>query len=69
MSYPKGKEIILVVVDFATSYPESVALPNTEAESVARALVTIFSKVGFRKEMLPDHWSNFMSQLFSELWS
>ncbi|XP_065426955.1 uncharacterized protein LOC135976185 [Chrysemys picta bellii] len=64
----RGNKYILVVVDFATRYPEAIALSNIEAETVARALLTIFSRVGFPKEILSDRGANFMSQLFNELW-
>ncbi|XP_075764387.1 uncharacterized protein LOC142819706 [Pelodiscus sinensis] len=63
-----GKKYILVVVDFATRYPEAVALPSIEADTVADALLTIFSRVGFPQEVLTDQGSNFMSALLRCLW-
>ncbi|XP_065438558.1 uncharacterized protein LOC135981218 [Chrysemys picta bellii] len=63
-----GKKYILVLVDFATRYPEAVALANIEAETVAVALFSIFSRVGFPKEILSDRGSNFMSVVFKQLW-
>uniref|UniRef100_K7EXE6 Gypsy retrotransposon integrase-like protein 1 n=1 Tax=Pelodiscus sinensis TaxID=13735 RepID=K7EXE6_PELSI len=63
-----GKKYILVVVDFATRYPEAVALSNVEAETVATALFTVFSRVGFPREVLSDRGSNFMSVVFRQLW-
>ncbi|XP_050780327.1 uncharacterized protein LOC127034950 [Gopherus flavomarginatus] len=63
-----GKKYILVVVDFATRYPEAVALSSIEADTVADALLTIFSRVGFPKEVLTDQGSNFMSALLRSLW-
>ncbi|CAM4532741.1 unnamed protein product [Lepidochelys kempii] len=59
---------ILVVVDFATRYPEAVPLASIEADPVADALLTIFSRVGFPKEVLTDQGSNFMSALLRCLW-
>ncbi|CAM5119864.1 unnamed protein product [Eretmochelys imbricata] len=64
----RGNRYILIVVEFATRYPEAVALTNVEAETVAKTLLTIFSRVGFPKEILSDRGENFMSQLFNELW-
>ncbi|CAM5152957.1 unnamed protein product [Natator depressus] len=58
-----GKKYILVVVDFATRYPEAVPLASIEADTVADALLTIFSRVGFPKEVLTDQGSNFMLAL------
>ncbi|CAM4573874.1 unnamed protein product [Lepidochelys kempii] len=63
-----GKKYILGVVDFATRYPEAVALASIEADTVADALLTIFSRVGFPKEVLTDQGSNFMSALLRCLW-
>ncbi|XP_074928188.1 uncharacterized protein LOC142047712 [Chelonoidis abingdonii] len=63
-----GKKYILVVVDFATRYPEAVALSSIEADTVADSLLTIFSRVGFPKEVLTDQASNFMSTLLRSLW-
>ncbi|XP_065438320.1 uncharacterized protein LOC135981052 [Chrysemys picta bellii] len=63
-----GKKYILVVVDFATRYPEAVPLSSIEADTVADALLTIFSRVGFPKEVLTDQGSNFMSALLRCLW-
>ncbi|CAM4586800.1 unnamed protein product [Lepidochelys olivacea] len=63
-----GKKYILVVVDFATRYPEAVPLASIEADTVANALLTIFSRVGFPKEVLTDQGSNFMSALLRCLW-
>ncbi|CAM2116649.1 unnamed protein product [Caretta caretta] len=37
-----GKKYILMVVDFATRYPEIVPLSSIEADTVADALLTIF---------------------------
>ena len=48
----KGNRYILTVVDFATRYPEAVALPKIETERVAEALLEVFSRVGF-----PNSWS------------
>ncbi|KAM7133958.1 uncharacterized protein RBU57_017819 [Macrochelys suwanniensis] len=63
-----GKKYILVVVDFATRYPEAVPLFSIEGDTVANALLTIFSRVGFPKEVLIDQGSNFMSALLRCLW-
>lgn len=49
---PKSKEgnkFILTIVDYATRYPEAVALPSTEASQIARGLLLLFSKVHIPK--------------------
>ncbi|XP_053406591.1 uncharacterized protein LOC128559314 [Mercenaria mercenaria] len=63
----KGNRYILTVVDYATRYPEAVALPRIETENVAEALLDIFSRVGFPSEILSDRGSQFSSQLMEEV--
>ena len=41
----KGNRYILTVVDFATRYPDAVALPKIERERLAEALLGVFSRV------------------------
>lgn len=38
-----GKKYILVLMDFVIRYPEAVALPKVESETVATALFTILT--------------------------
>lgn len=59
---------MLVVCDYATRYPEAVALRNIDAETIADELVTIFSRVGIPQEILTDQGANFTSHLLTELY-
>ena len=63
----RGKRYILVVVDVATRYPEAVALADITTETVADALVEIFSSVGVPEEMLSDHGTQFTSDVMKEV--
>ena len=63
-----GNRYILVVCDYATRYPEAVALKNIDAETIAEELVTIFSRVGIPREILTDQGANFTSKLLTELY-
>ena len=47
----KGNRYILTVVDYATRYPEAVAMKNIEITTVAEALVDISSRVGVPREV------------------
>ena len=58
---------VLVVVDYATRYPEAILLRMVDAEHVADALVGFFSSVGILVEILTDQGSNFMSKLLKEV--
>ena len=45
---------ILTLVDYATRYPEAEPLASIDTETVAKALVSIFSRVGIPNEALME---------------
>jgi transposase InsO family protein len=63
----KGNRYILTLVDYATRYPEAVALPSIETERVAEALVEVFCRVGFPREILMDRGAQFTSGVMAEM--
>ena len=63
----RGHRYILTIVDYATRYPEAVALKNITTETVAEALVEIYSRVGIPKEVLSDQGSQFVSGVMKEV--
>ncbi|KAM4705096.1 protein cordon-bleu [Rhinophrynus dorsalis] len=63
-----GKKYILTVVDYATWYPEAVALSSISSEVVADALVKNFTRVGFPREIVTDHGTQFTSDLIQQIW-
>lgn len=66
----RGNKYVLVVVDYFTKWPEAIAVPNQEAETVAKALVEhVFSRNGVPVEIHTDQGRNFESQLFKEVTS
>uniref|UniRef100_A0A8C1RIN6 Gypsy retrotransposon integrase-like protein 1 n=1 Tax=Cyprinus carpio TaxID=7962 RepID=A0A8C1RIN6_CYPCA len=64
----RGHRFALVIVDYATRYPEAVALRNISAKSVADALFRLISRMGIPKEILTDQGTAFMSRTLSELY-
>ncbi|XP_060592414.1 uncharacterized protein LOC132747116 [Ruditapes philippinarum] len=58
---------ILTMVDYATRYPEAIALPSIETVRVAEALVDMYSRLGVPEEMLKDCGSQFTSQIMNEV--
>ena len=64
----RGNRFILVICDYATRYPEAVALRHIDAISVAGELLKLFSRVGVPKEILTDQGANFTSRLLVELY-
>ena len=63
----RGNRYILTMVDYATRYPEATALKSIEAETVAEALITMFTRVGIPEEVLSDQGSQFMSGVMKEV--
>ena len=63
----RGNRYILTVVDYATRYPEAVALKKIDTENVAEALLEVFCRVGFPAQVLSDSGTQFTSGLMKEL--
>lgn len=64
----RGNRFVLVVSDYFTKWPEAIAVPNQEAETVASALVEhVFSRHGVPAEIHTDQGRNFESRLVNEM--
>uniref|UniRef100_K7EYA7 Gypsy retrotransposon integrase-like protein 1 n=1 Tax=Pelodiscus sinensis TaxID=13735 RepID=K7EYA7_PELSI len=63
----RGHQFILVLIDYATRYPEAVPLRSTTASVIAGELVKIFARVGLPREVLTDQGPNVTSRVMSEL--
>ena len=63
----EGHRYILTLVDFATRYPEAVPLKTIDTETVAEALVNIFSRLGVPEEILSDLGTQFVSDCMKEV--
>ncbi|KAL9963057.1 hypothetical protein ACROYT_G032222 [Oculina patagonica] len=63
----EGHRYILTLVDYATRYPEAVPLKNIDTETVAEALVDIFSRLGVPEEILSDLGTQFVSECMKEV--
>ena len=57
----------MTLVDFATCYLEAVPLKNIDTETVAEALVDIFSCLGVPEEILSDLGMQFVSECMKEV--
>ena len=64
---PRKFQYILVLVDYATRYPEATPLKNIRAETVAEALVNMYSRVGVPREILTDQGKQFISDVMREV--
>ena len=64
-----GHRFILTLIDAATRYPEAVPLKDISSVSVADALFSVFSRLGFPKEVLSDQGTQFNSDLMHQFHS
>lgn len=64
----QGYEYILVIVGYATKYPEAVHLREATSCNIARELILLFSHVGIVKDILTDQGTPFISRLMVDLY-
>ncbi|XP_064469582.1 uncharacterized protein LOC135384304 [Ornithodoros turicata] len=63
----RGNQYILTMVDYATRYPDAVALPGITTEHVAEGLVEMFTRTGIPNEVLSDRGPAFVSEAMREV--
>lgn len=64
----RGNRYILVVSDYFTKWTDSFAMPNMEAQTVAKILVKeVFAKLGVPRILHSDQGRQYESNLFQEL--
>ena len=59
----KGNKYILVLMDYATKWPEAFPLRNILTETGVECLVQVTARLGVPQELLTDNGSNFMSKV------
>ncbi|XP_060126466.1 uncharacterized protein LOC132591526 [Zootoca vivipara] len=63
----RGNKFILCLVDYATRYPEAIPLKDIDSKTVAKALMSVFLRLGFPKEIITDLGTSFTSKTMEEL--
>ena len=58
-----GNKYILALMNYGSRYPEAIPLKNINSQTVASALVDIFSRLGISEEILSDQGEDFISKL------
>lgn len=58
-----GYKYVLTAMCLASKYPEAIPLKDVRAETVAEAMVDIFSRTGIPQKMLTDQGSQFVGHL------
>ena len=51
------------MVDYVTRYPKFVSLESTETETIAKALIDMYGRLGVPEEILSRLVSNFMEEV------
>ena len=57
-----------MVCDYATWFPEAIALKSFDAAQIVEELLKLFARVEIPHEILTDQGSNFTSQLLTEIY-
>ena len=63
----RGHRYFLTLVDYATRYPEAVPLKNIDTETVAEALLEMYSHLGIPEEVLSNQGTQFVSSCMQEV--
>ena len=63
----RGHRYILTLVDYATRYPEAVPHKNIDTETVAEALLDMYSRLRIPEEVLSDQGTQFESSCMQEV--
>ncbi|XP_077940891.1 uncharacterized protein LOC144385036 isoform X6 [Gasterosteus aculeatus] len=63
----RGHQYILVILDYATRYPEAIPLRKATARHIANELFLLSTSLGIPKEILTDQGTPFMSRVMKEL--
>uniref|UniRef100_A0A8C1VW95 Gypsy retrotransposon integrase-like protein 1 n=1 Tax=Cyprinus carpio TaxID=7962 RepID=A0A8C1VW95_CYPCA len=63
----RGHKHILVILDYATRYPEAIPLRKATAKAIAQELFLLSSRVGIPAPILTDQGTPFMSRVMADL--
>lgn len=61
-------KFLLVLVDYATWYPEATLFRNMRVETIPWELTHVFSRVGIPKQVVTDQGTAFMSEVLQAVW-
>ena len=62
----KGNKYILVLMDYATKWPEAFPLRNILTETIVEHLIEVITRLGVPSEVLTDKGTNFISRVMQK---
>ncbi|GFY08266.1 retrovirus-related Pol polyprotein from transposon 412 [Trichonephila clavipes] len=63
---PSGNKYIITALCMSSRYPDAIPVANLCSTTVVNALLQIFSRMGFPRELQTDQGTSFMSALTTE---
>ncbi|GBN72535.1 Retrovirus-related Pol polyprotein from transposon 412 [Araneus ventricosus] len=63
---PNGNRYLITAICLASKYPDALPVPNIGSTPIIEAMIQIFSRMGFPKEMQTDQGTSFTSNLAIE---
>ncbi|KAG8184898.1 hypothetical protein JTE90_017753 [Oedothorax gibbosus] len=63
---PNGNRYIITAICMSSKYPEAIPVPDIRSVTVVEALLNVFSRMGFPRELQVDQGTSFTSVLTSE---
>ena len=66
-STERGHRYILTLIDMASRYPDAVPLRDIHTETVADALLDMYSRIGIPRRIHSDRGSQFTSEMMDEV--
>ena len=61
-----GNKYVLVIMDYAIKWPETLPLRNITSENIIECLIEVTSRLGVPKEVLSDNGTNFVSTMMGQ---
>ncbi|GFV95591.1 retrovirus-related Pol polyprotein from transposon 412 [Trichonephila clavipes] len=65
----EGNKYLITVMCLASRYPDAIPVPDITSKSVVNALLKVFSRMGFPREIQTDQGTSFMSRLTVEFFN
>ncbi|KAG8183285.1 hypothetical protein JTE90_004905 [Oedothorax gibbosus] len=63
---PSGNKYLITAVCMSSKYPDAIPVENLKSTSIIDALLQVFSRMGFPKELQTDQGTSFTSALTTE---